>query len=73
LYFLLQLDLVTCKNHPGGIGFEGMKESWRETEAWHCEGPGQAIGEGGVSVAVDSSGLKESCKEVEAWHREESF
>ena len=21
--------MVMCKNHPGGIGFEGMKGSWR--------------------------------------------
>ena len=26
-------------NHPGGTGFEGMKESRRAAEAWHCERP----------------------------------
>jgi hypothetical protein len=34
---MLQLDLLMCKNHLGGTGFEGMKGSWRASEAWHCE------------------------------------
>ena len=34
---LLQLDLVMCKGHPGGTGFEGMKGSRRAAEARHCE------------------------------------
>ena len=25
-----------CKGHPGGTGFEGMKELSRAAEAWHC-------------------------------------
>jgi hypothetical protein len=54
-----------CKNHPGGTGFEGMKGSCREAEAWHCERPGKAIGEGAASVAVEGPGLKALCKEVE--------
>ena len=29
---LLQWDLVMCKGHPGGTGFEGMKGSWRAVE-----------------------------------------
>ena len=53
-----------------GTGFEGMKGSQRETEAWHCERPRKAIGEGAASVAVDSPGLKGPCKEFEAWHHE---
>jgi hypothetical protein len=68
---MLQLYLVMCKNHPGG--FEGMKGLWRTVEAWYCERPGKAIGEGAASVASDCPGLKRSCKEVEAWHREESL
>ena len=26
-----------CKSHPGGTGFEGMKESCRAADALHCE------------------------------------
>jgi len=29
--------MVTCKDHPGGTSFEGLKGSWRAVEAWHCE------------------------------------
>ena len=36
---LLQQDLVMCKGHPGGTGFEGMKESWRAAEACYWERP----------------------------------
>ena len=36
---LLQWDLVICKSHTGGTGFEGMKGSHRAAEAWHCERP----------------------------------
>ena len=64
---MLQLDLVMCKNHPGGAGFEGMKGSWRAAETWHCERLEKAIVDGTVSVAVDGPGLKESCKEAEVW------
>jgi hypothetical protein len=70
---VLQLDLVMCKNHPGGTGFEGMKGSWRAAEAWDCERPREATSESTASVAVDGPGLKGSCKEVEAWHHEESL
>ena len=52
------------KNHPGGTGFEGMKGSWEEAEAGHCERPWKAIGEGAASAAVDSPGLKGSCKKL---------
>jgi hypothetical protein len=65
LYFVLWLDLVMFKSHPGGIGFEGMKGSCRTAEAWHCERPWKAIGEGAASVAIDSPGLKGSCSVLE--------
>jgi hypothetical protein len=58
---LLQRDLVMCKGHPGGTAFEGMKGSRRAAEAWHCERPWKAIGEGTDSVAIDGPGLKGSC------------
>ena len=32
--FLLEQDLVMCKGHPSGTGFEGMKGSCRAAEAW---------------------------------------
>jgi hypothetical protein len=70
---MLKLNLVTFKNYPSGTGFEGMKGSWREAEAWHCERSWKATGEGAASVAVDSPGQKVSCKEVEAWHHEGSL
>jgi hypothetical protein len=70
---VLRLNLVMCKSHPGGTGFEGMEESRRAAEAWHCERPCKAIGEGAVSVAIDGPGLKVSCKRVEAWYHEESL
>lgn len=34
-------------------------------EAWHCEGPWKAIGEGANSIAVE--GFPGPCKEIEAW------
>ena len=70
---MLWLDLIMCKSHPGGTGFEGMKESHRAAEAWHCERPWKAFGESAASVAIDCSGLKGSCKGVEAWYHEESL
>jgi hypothetical protein len=73
LYLVLQQDLVMCKSHPGGTGFEGMRGSWRAAEAWYCARAWKVINKGGASVVVDSSGLKESCKEVEAWYHEESL
>ena len=62
---LLQQDLVMCKSHPGGTGFEGMKELSRAAEAWHCERPWKAIGEGAASVAIEGPGLKGSCSVLE--------
>ena len=59
LYLMLQLNLVMCKSHPDSTGFEGMKESWRATEGWHCERPEKAIGESAATVAIDSPGLEE--------------
>lgn len=50
-----------------------MKGSWRATEVWPCESPGETIGEGAASVAVEGAGLKGSCGEAEAWHHEESL
>ena len=54
-----------CKNHPDGTGFEGIKGSWRAAEAWHCERPWEAIGEGAASVANEGPGLKGSCSVLE--------
>ena len=62
---LLHPDLVMCKGHPGGTGFEGMKESRRAAEAQHCERPWKAIGEGAASVAIEGTGLKGSCSVLE--------
>ena len=62
---LLQRDLVICKGHPGGTGFEGMKGSRKTAEAQHCERPWKAIGEGAASVAIDGPGLKGSCSVLE--------
>lgn len=70
---MLQLHLVTCKNHLGDIGFEDMKGSLRADEAWHCDRPGKAIGKGAASVVVDGPSFLGSCKEVEALHHEESL
>lgn len=53
---MLQSDLVTCKNRPGGTGFEGMTRSWRTAEAWGSERLGKNIGEGATSV--DGPGLR---------------
>jgi hypothetical protein len=72
-YLILQVDLVICKNHPAGTGFEGMKRSWRAAEVWPYERPGKAIGEGAASVVAEGLGLKESCKDVEAWHHEDNL
>ena len=57
---MLQLDLVMCKNHSGGTGFEGMKGSRRTAEAQHSDRLWKAIGEGAASVAIDGPGLKGS-------------
>lgn len=62
---LLQWDLVMCKGHPGGTGFEGMKGSRKAAEARHCERPWKAIGEGAASVAIEGPGLKGSCSVLE--------
>ena len=62
---LLQQDLVICKGHPGGTGFEGMKGSCRTVEARHCERPWKAIAEGTASVAIEGPGLKGSCSVLE--------
>jgi hypothetical protein len=62
---VLRLDLVMCKSYPGDTGFEGMKGSRRTAEAWHCERPWKAIGEGAASVAIDGPGVKGSCSVLE--------
>ena len=43
LYLMLQRDLVMCKSHPGGTGFEGIESSWgsvlwesRKGRWWRC-------------------------------------
>jgi hypothetical protein len=59
-----------CKSYPGVTGFEDVKGSRRAADAWHCERPWKAIGEGAATVIVDDPGLKGSCKGVEAWHHE---
>ena len=59
------LDLVMCKSHPGGTGFEGMKRSCRAAEARHCERPWKAISEGAASVEIEGPGLKGSCSVLE--------
>jgi hypothetical protein len=64
LYLVLQLNLVICKNHPGGTEFEGMKGSGRAAEAWHHKRLWKAIGEGTASVVVDGPGLKGPCKKL---------
>ena len=60
---MLQWDLVMCKNHPGGTGFEGTKGSCRAAEARQCERPWKAIG--AASVAIEGPGLKGSCSVLE--------
>ena len=62
---LLQWDLVICKGHPGGTGFEGMKGSRKAAEVRYYERPWKAIGEGAASVAIDGPGLKGSCSVLE--------
>jgi hypothetical protein len=62
-----------CKSYPGGTGFEGTKGSCRAAEAWYCEMPWKAIGEGAASIAIHGPGLKGSFKGVGAWHHEESL
>ena len=62
---MLQWDLVLCKSHPGGTGFESMKESYRAAEAQHCERPWKAIGESAASVAINGPELKGPCSVLE--------
>jgi hypothetical protein len=62
---LLQQDLVICKGHPGGTGFERIKGSHRAAEARHCERPWKAIGEVAASVAIHGPILKGSCSDLE--------
>jgi hypothetical protein len=62
---MLWLDLVMCKSHPGGTGFEGMKGVHRAAEARYCERPRKAIGEGATSVSIDGPGLKGPCSVLE--------
>lgn len=52
LYFRLAAEL------GNGTGFEGVKGLWKTTEVWHCERPGEAVGEGTASVAVKGPELK---------------
>ena len=68
---MLCLNLVLCKSHPAGTGFEDTKGSLGIDAAQHCERPWMAIGESATSVEMYKPGLKGSCKGVEAWHHEE--
>ena len=68
---MLLLDLVMCKNHPGGTGFKGIKASWRTAETCNYEGPGKDTCKGAASIAVGDPRLKFSCNEVKAWRQEE--
>lgn len=45
------------KSHPGRTGFEGIKGTWREAEAWHSKRP-REDGKGTASVKVEGPGLK---------------
>lgn len=56
------------KSHLDSTGFEGMKELWRTSEAWHHERREETIGEGAVKVPE----LKEALREAQAWHHVES-
>lgn len=51
----------------GNMEAAGLMRSWRTAEAWHCEKPGEAIGEDTASVAGDPRywmpGLWETIKE----------
>ena len=52
----LNLELaaeVGSMSHPGATGFDVIKGSWRAAVACHCERPGETIGEGAASVAVE--------------------
>lgn len=59
-----------CKSFPAQTGFEIMKESWRATEAWHQERPGDVIAEDAASAAVEIPELNESWREAESWYCE---
>jgi hypothetical protein len=52
-----------CKSYPGGTRFE---TKWVAADAWHCESPGEIIGKGTVSVAIEGPGLKGSFRKVDA-------
>jgi hypothetical protein len=41
-----------------------MTWSWRAAEAWLCERPGEAIGEGAAGLAVKAPGLKGPWKKL---------
>ena len=65
----LYLELSARVANVGGTGCETCRVA---ADTCHCERPGEAIGEGAVSTAVEGQELKGSCREVEAWHHEES-
>jgi hypothetical protein len=37
------LDLLMCRSHPGGTGFDIMKESWRVAEVGTVRGHGRPL------------------------------
>lgn len=60
-----------CKNHLGGIGFEGMKESGLHMKLGILKEQERLL----VNdlVTVDHEGLKGWYKEVQAWNDEGSL
>jgi len=43
-----------------------LKREGVAADVWHSERPGEAIGKGAASMAVERPGLEESYREVEA-------
>lgn len=72
VYLILTTNLVTCQNLIDGTVSEFIKGSWRTAEAWNCENPGEVIGEGTASLAIEALGLNGSWREVEACYHQES-
>ena len=71
---MLKQDLIMCKNHPAGTGFEGMKGSRRAAERFGTvRDQERPLVEDAASVAVDGPELKGSCKEAGACHHERNL
>lgn len=73
----LYLMLVAKLGSVRGTQMVPVLKVWRRgqwrAETWHYERPGEALGEGVTSVAVEGPGWKGSCREIETWHLEESL